>query len=172
MGDGQSVSTTTKVAVGIGIVTVGILAYALLSEEPPIRVKGGSLDVEILASKTEKWEQDGTEWKLKSGGGNIFGKYNFKIAIGSHCSPPPSSVKEVNIAMAQEDVQIKTNWFKTRIRTKGHFQQVSDKLLTYSGSDAVTVTVKPGVGNNNQWQCVFPRDEFQELCLYRGTPCP
>ena len=66
MGDGQGMSTTKKVLIGAGIVAAGVLAYSLLSEEPPIRVKGGSLDVEILASKTEKWEKDGTDWKLRT----------------------------------------------------------------------------------------------------------
>jgi Pyruvate/2-oxoacid:ferredoxin oxidoreductase gamma subunit len=172
MGDGQGMSTTKKVLIGVGIAAAGVLAYSVLSEEPPIRVKGGSLDVEIRASNTAKWEPAGNEWNLKSGGTNISGNYNFTIVVGNHCSPPPTSVKEVNIAMAQEDIQIKSHFFKTKMKTKGYFQQVSDRLLTYSGSDTLTVTVKPGTGNNNQWQCTFPKDEFQELCLYKGTPCP
>ena len=148
---------------------VGVLAAR--SDEPPIKVRGGSLDVEIMASGAEEWKQAGNDWELKSGGTNTSGTYNFTIVVGNHCSAPPTSVKEVNIAMAEEDIQIKPLNSKTKIKTKGHFRKVSDKLITYSGSDTVTVTVKPGVGTNPQWQCTFPRDEFQELCLYKSQPC-
>jgi hypothetical protein len=156
----------------LGAVVGGLTLTATRSDEPPIKVRGGSLDVEILASGTEKWEPAGRDWNLKSGGSNISGNYNFKIVVGGHCPAPPTSVKEVNISMAQEDIQIKAHLFKTKVKTRGNFQQVSDKLLTYPGSDVLTVTVKPGAGNSNQWTCTFPRDEFQELCLYKSGSCP
>jgi hypothetical protein len=182
MGDGQSMSTTKKVLIGVGIVAVGALAYALLapaSEEPPIRVKGGSLDIEICSGGTESWDDGGNHWKLKSSGTNGSG-YNFTILVGNYCTSsgtPPSTVKELTIGLATKSVTIKPRgWIspKTKITPKGDFIKVPNnpKIVTNPKSGAVTITVKPGYGTADEWSCTFPEDTFQELSLYRSSKCP
>ena len=175
MGDGQGMSTTKKVLIGVGIVAVGILAYSLLSEEPPIRVKGGSLDIEIYSGGTESWGDAGNDWRLKSSGTNASGKYNFTIVVGNYCTSsgtPPSIVKELTIELAGRRVTIKPRGVvaKTMITPKGDFSSVPNnpKVVANPNSGAVKITVKPGYGTANEWSCTFPEGTFQELCLYKS----
>jgi len=179
MGEGQGMSTTKKVLIGAGIVAAGAITFALLSEEPPIRVKGGSLDIEIYAGGTQSWASDGDDWKLKSNGANISGRYNFTINVGNYCTSsgtPPPQVKELTIVVAANSargVTIKPHLFKTRIKPKGDFEIVpnNDKIVANPNSGTVTITVKPGYGTAPEWSCTFPDGTFQEACLYKGNSC-
>ena len=184
MGDSQSMSTTNKVLIGVGIVAVGALAYALLapaSEEPPIRVKGGSLDIEIC-SNSASWDDGGNEWKVNSSS-NYSNEYKFEIAVGNNCAssgPPPDKVKEVHIAVGTTSVELRRHRSfpnfskgKTKVKPKGEFERVNPaRILANQNPGDVKITVKPGYGNEPHWSCTFPAGQFQDLWLNKGRLPP
>jgi hypothetical protein len=177
MGDGQGMSTTKKALIGAGILAAaGVLAYSLLSEEPPIRVKGGGLDVVLGGDAT--WEDGGDDWKVKSGGWNLSGVYYFGIDVGKSCGnsgPPPAKVKRLTLVYGGGTYTIRrhtTALFKTKLEPKGDFSLTDPKKKTLSNakSSALTVTAKPD-GGGQDWTCVFEAEQFEELCLDHKQPC-
>ena len=73
---GSWMSTESLLKLGVGLLLGGLLAYALISsraaygDEPPIRVKNGSIELHLL-SKNKNWSQpNGTnkkKWKPSAG---------------------------------------------------------------------------------------------------------
>ena len=169
----------------IGTLLLGLLAQlGVLSEEPPIKVRGGSLDIEIVSEGSEFWEEDGDDWILKSGGVNISGNYKFSIALGSHCAASgtvPAAIKKLYVSLGPADqppvetVELsrhKKKLFKTKVKPRGNFRPVTNKpkIVTNDTDADVTVVVTPGV-DAPEWRCTFPKGTFQELCIYKGDSC-
>lgn len=176
----SNVRLVTYFAIGAAVLAaLGFGLLAILSEEPPIKVRGGSLDIEIYSGGTQYWADGGNHWKLKSSGTNWSGKYNFTIERGNYCTSsgtPPPEVEEVTIDLKGKKVTIERHvsaFLKTRITPKGDFSIVSNnnKIVTNPKSGDVTITVKPGNGTAPEWSCTFPEDTFQLLCLHKAPSC-
>ena len=96
----------------VGAVLGCATAYAMQSlwfagDEPPIRVKNGSLNVDVL-SKTATWEKNGSrkKWKLKSWGTR--GRDEFDVVIvtsGKVCVPGSASGEVVIIEYTETTPQ-------------------------------------------------------------------
>jgi hypothetical protein len=168
--------------VAIGAIVIAALGFGiskLLSDEPPIKVRGGGLEIVIDSNDTESWVHDDDAWRLEAGHSGGGSTYKFKIALGKNCGSSgqtPSTANEVTIALDGKRVQIKRHgsWFskKTKVKPKGDFVKDGndEKILRNSKTGAVTVSVKPGV-NANEWSCTFPDGQFQYLCLYTTGDC-
>ena len=179
----ESKGKLTYVAIGVIVVAaVGFGLVATLSEEPPIKVRGGGLEIVIDSNDTESWVDDDDEddtWKLEADYSGAWSTYKFKIVVGNNCGSSgqtPSTAKEVTITLDGTAVQIKRHGSlfskKTKVKPKGDFVKDAndDKILSNSKTGAVTVSVKPGV-NANEWSCTFPDGQFQYLCLYTTSDC-
>ena len=175
-------STGNLKKVAVGVTAIAVLGFGLLaiqSDEPPIKVRGGGLEIVIDSNDTESWVDDSADWKLEADYSGVWSTYNFKIVLGNNCGSSgqtPSTAKEVTIALDGTAVQIKRHgsWFskKTKVKPKGDFVKDANngKILRNSKTGAVTVSVKPGV-NANEWSCTFPDGQFQHLCLYTTSDC-
>ena len=174
----------TLIAIGVTVVAVLGVSSLLLSDEPPIKVRGGGLEIEVQGDANDFWDDGGNHWKLKSGGVNVKGQYNFDIFVGNYCTAsgtPPATVEEAWVQIGENPakrVQIKrhvlsTHFLKTKITPKGDFASVPGKphIVANPNSGAVTIIVKPGYGTAPQWSCTFPDTTFQHLCLYKKTKC-
>jgi hypothetical protein len=166
------------VAIGAGLLAGGYLLYLALSvsDEPPIRVKGGSMYLELATSDgTVEWEAAGNSWNVKSNEKNWFHSYNFRITMsGGQCSSqtPPSEVRSARIEYPTEDVKIGTKLnFKSAADTNGNLRKESAKCLSLRTQDSVTkVSVKPWP-MGREWHCTFQPGQFKELCLYGKNDC-
>ena len=163
----------------IGAAIGGGLAFLVgrLADEPPIKVRGGGLDIELGPGAT--WEDDGTNWKVKSNGWNPLGNYNFGIVIGENdcrdSGTPPPKVKRLTLEYGGRTYTIRrhvTALFKTKVEPKGHFT-IADpqykKILTNPNTTPLKVIAKPTSGKD--WVCTFEAGTFQELCLDHKQPC-
>ena len=177
MGDGQSMSTTKKVLIGLGIVAVGVLAYALLttSEEPPIRVKKGSMHLDLLTSG-QGWNQDspdGKVWSPKGSGKNPSHKYTLMWSLdGTPCENPlPTQANRVEVWYSDAtNVEIKHQpSHKSQLIGSTTLSMTNDeRRLTYGvGGYVARIRVTPG-----NFSCTFTAGEFLGLCLCQGAACP
>ena len=183
---GDSKGNLKYVVVGVTVIAVlGFGLMAIQSDEPPIKVRGGGLDIEVYGGANDAWLDGGNHWKLKSSGMNVNGLYNFDIVVGNYCTSsgtPPSAVEEAWIQVGESPakrVQIKRHWspthfLKTKISPKGDFTSVPGKprIVSNPNSGAVTIIVKQGYGTASEWSCTFPDGTFQQLFLYKNTKCP
>ena len=176
MGDGQGMSTTKKVLIGLGIVAVGVIAYQLLSqsEEPPIRVKRGSMYLDLLTSGLG-WNQDdpaGKEWSPKGAGQNSAHRYNLKWSLnGTPCRDPlPTQANRVEVWYSDETkVDIKhLNTNKSQLSGSSTLSKTSDERRLKYGLNGYVAKVRVTPGN---FECSFTAGEFEDLCLCQGT-CP
>jgi hypothetical protein len=178
MGDGQGMSTTKKVLIGLGIVALGVLAYQLLtttSEEPPIRVKKGSMHLDLLTTGAG-WNQDdsdGKEWSPKGSGQNSAHKYALTWSLnGTPCEGAlPTEANRVEVWYSDSTkVDIKHQpSHKSKLTGSATLSKTNDeRRLTYGLAGFVArVRVTPG-----NFDCSFSAGEFLGLCLCQGTACP
>lgn len=183
---------TGAFAVGAVVGTiVGALAggkgVTILTEEPPIRVRGGGLDIEIESNGSEYWAEKGGRFQVESVA-EAKDEYNFEIILGNNCSTsgtPPTTVKQVTLdytGVEADKVTIKSqsSWGskKSRVTPKGKFKKDpnNEKRLSYrresTGVDGpIKVKAKPADNNKPDWDCEFPANSFQGLCLYTSRKC-
>lgn len=150
--------------------TVGFMIFRALAagDEPPIRVKGGSVGAEIA----QWWEPAGpNSWNLKSSGSNGSGEYYFKIVqSGGICSSTtvPTVAKTVRVDHPNERFILQHNNSKTKLITLGNAAKKSPSVVHYEGepSNYVTKIWVHGPGAGDPWTCDFDnKGEFKEACL-------
>jgi hypothetical protein len=127
-------------------------------EEPPIRVRNGSMDVG-LTDPAFAWLADGDAWTPSKGSHS--GTFEVKVAsAGGHtCGQqgPKSSGKNVSVFYSNgTEVTFRISNNKTKVRPKDTLAKVSDQLLRLGregDSGFITkVAVKDGQTN---WECGF-----------------
>lgn len=176
MGDGQSMSTTKKVLIGLGIVAVGVLAYQLLSqsEEPPIRVKKGTMHFDLL-TRGPGWNQDdqvGMVWSPKGAGQNSAHRYTLKWSLnGTPCRDPlPMQANRVEVWYsdnAKVDIKHQPS-HKSQLIGSATLSKTNDERSLKYGSNGYLAKVRVTPGN---FECSFSAGEFLDLCLCQGS-CP
>jgi hypothetical protein len=177
MGGGQGMSTTKKVLIGAGIVAVGVLAYKLLStrsEEPPIRVKKGSMNLDLVTTGPG-WNQDdaaGKEWSPKGSGQNPGHKYALMWSLnGTPCHEPlPTEANRVEVwysDSANVDIKHQSTHTSKLMASRTLSQTNDERRLTYGIAGFVErIRITPG-----NFTCSFTAGEFEGLCLCHGS-CP
>lgn len=174
-GDGRIALTRTQliaITAGAALIgaTVGFLIFSALAagDEPPIRVKGGSVGVEIA----EWWEPSGANgWDLISSGANGPEEYYFKIVqTGGTCTSatPPTVAKTVRIDHPNERFILQHAGHKTKLVTLGRAAKQSPSVVHYEGAaeDFVTKIWVHDPGAGNPWTCDFTKKgQFKEACL-------
>jgi hypothetical protein len=160
-----------------GAIVAGALACAIAAyfkstaagDEPPIRVRGGSIELHIDTSEYARWEPEQTTWHLLSYGFNFKDEYSIKIIQngGSCTGTLPTAVKKVRIKHPGEDITITSVAWKTKVDTQGNFSRISDKHIEYKGADDAHVEAiwVHGPGSGQPYTCTYAGTQFQALCL-------
>ena len=153
-GDDKSLAPTL-IAAGVGIV-VGALAYAILQptvsgDEAPIRVKNGSLRMELL-HKTQKFkdkpQSQKKEWNID--GGNK-GSANFEVYFAASqdqggCAVRKAAGPTVVITMSDGNtVTLSVSGNKTQIVAANALNNTNDdRLLEYGAATAYVSSIAVG----------------------------
>lgn len=176
MGDGQGMSTTQKVLIALGIVAVGVLAYSLLtttSEEPPIRVKKGSIILDLVSTGTEQWQQNPSDktWFI-SDGENSNEEYGIGLKIEgnpSQCQNVPAKAKIVTVTFSSGvDFRLQHQQKKTKVNAPNGTVKKSPTRIEYPFQGYITKLDFQGGGPGGG--CQFA-DEYglKSLCLCVGS---
>jgi len=156
-----------------GALICGLLAGGRASDEPPIRVRGGSLEAEIVSLDPVEWQEgqgaDAKTWFLVSGGKNDKEEYVVKLLMsGGTCDRPvPGLAKNVLIEFPAQTFDVQHTGKKSRIKTKGGILRPFKNLIRFPGSQGhfvEKITFQPPSGPKTE--CVFrENNQFVELCL-------
>ena len=156
----------------VGAAIGGGIAFLVLrlADEPPIKVRGGGLGVEIISTKPNvEWEDTGSHWKVKAPGINFWGEYKVNFNIGSNCAnsgPVPGHVKSTHLVIGDLTYEVTTHGINTVMKPKGEWKKSSTNpmLLEHPGDGSVTIQLTEPAGK--VWECRFEAGQFQELCLH------
>ena len=153
----------------IGGIIAGFLV-ARLFDEPPIKVRGGGVGIEIISSDPDvEWEATGNHWRLKAPGINLWGEYDVNLNVGSYCSasgPVPKKVKSTLLVIEGNTYEVTTHGINTVVKPMGGFSVSANnnKLLEHGGEGGLTLKlVSP---NGDSWECRLDPNQLQELCLF------
>lgn len=122
----------------IGALFGGAVGYFLLrfasGDEPPIRVKGGSMEFQLL-STTMYWKSLGSrQWKI-SNGTRANAYYQASIVVQSSTKCPSQEKKGETVTVTHSDgawVELKATGNHTRLRSSVDLElSDGDRLLTY-----------------------------------------
>lgn len=152
---------------------VGCRAFkTTLADEPPIRVKKGTIEVEAFAGGAD-WDDEGAgKWALRSGGTNPSMRYYvvLKAASGATCSAPAQARTAVITYSDGETVRVlpaatkKTNViFTPRNATHPRRELLEYRALNDDGSKFVERLELVDTGGPTT--CTFTSGQFQHLCL-------
>lgn len=139
-----------------------------LSDEPPIRVRNGSMTITLVSGA---WKADGKAWTPRDGtnGGGFIVVVEIATRSGRALGQPVFG-KEVEISYSDGAViKFKRGTFskKTRVTPKRDLRQPEDPVLEYGqpGKGYITgVEVKDG---GTRWTCGFEsRDALSEIDIY------
>ena len=184
MGDGQSMSRTKKALIGLGIVAAGVLAYQLLtttSEEPPIRVKKGSMDLDVVTtranSRKEDWKMDdaqGKAWSPTGSRENSHQLYQLTWDTSATCpSAFPTQARRVRVWHSGTWVDIQHQTKRTKLNASGRLSKTTDPRRIrhegLAGTGIDKVEVWPNPDGSDQWTCTFAPDKFKAICLCDGA---
>jgi hypothetical protein len=136
------VTAFAAAAVVGGLAYVASLLLADTGDEPPIRVKNGSLELQLLATH-KSWAQDGSndKWKISAGTRK---KEPLDVIVaytaGATCSSQTASGKIVRITysdLTYIDLEAKNKTTKVTIGPSSkQLTRVSEQLLTYGTAGA------------------------------------
>jgi hypothetical protein len=181
--------TKRLVGAAIGLIALGLIGYFIYQkfiaagDEPPIRVKKGSMEVEILANGGEEWKDEtGGKWGLQSAATNARTEYVVRLkASGFVCTPesqpePPSTTAMATIEYSDSNRLLVQH---VGLPTKLHFlprnaqrDSVNVKLLKYSAEtddDSRFVQSIRFQGTGQPTTCTFTQGQFELLCLCADT---
>lgn len=164
--------TRLAVALLIGAIGGAIAGFlvGLLADEPPIKVRGGGVGIEIISSNPDaKWEPKGDHWRLKAPGINFWGEYKVSLNVGSSCSASgqvPDKVKSTLLVIEGNTYEVTTHGINTVVTPKGAFNVSANnnKLLEHGGEGGLTLKLVPPKGDT--WECRLEPGQLQELCLF------
>lgn len=171
MSEQQSLKKTAAAFVAGAVITAAaasLLVGAFASEEPPIRVRPGSIDLDLPTSK--KWQEKQANWWQIKNGEKTATSYEILISttVPDRC---PKGLEKTTATIKVVDSG--GNWFLLEIvgrRTKVTSSNAS--LVSLSG-DKEVLTLTPGdyikeiIGDSgNGIICTFERDEFVGATIY------
>lgn len=144
-GPSPLVATAIGVVVGALIVVVGVWSgFVLAGDEAPIRVKQGSIDIQLLYAGKE-WKQDGSSqnWKMKSGTRNSEDYELFIAPSNSASCTGGLNARGKIIRFVYSDgafVQLRAQNFKTKLTANRDLAISQDgSTLTYQATGYISL---------------------------------
>ena len=168
------IAATTVVLHRVGAIEFDLLRFFADSDEAPIRVRNGSLDIFVL-SPSQKWESDNAEWKIKDA--SRF-KDEFEVTVaarsGAECSPSHVASGAAVVVTYSDGAKITFHSAgrRTRIRTdRGTINRVADDWLRYGaqGSGHITQVAVGSVGSPNPL-CTFTQANQLDHLVILNVP--
>ncbi len=164
----MEVITQYPVAFTVAVVTGAALVVGTLmlmgtfsdSDEAPIRVKDGSLDLYLL-STTQEWQQAGT-----SGNWHIDGTVRYKDEFEVTVAPKTGATCSGSYTGTGSDVVLSYGTSEVRLQSVGNHTQVrpgngvtltlaSSQKLTYSPGSGFITAIAVGTGTSLRTICTF-----------------
>ena len=167
------------VVVLITLVGAGLyVVMSLLGDEPPIRVRNGSMEVVLGQGE---WKDDGDAWTPSEGQSRKGFTVTVVSANGHSCqNGQTGSGKEAWILYSDKtEFTFKFAGIfnpKTKVRPKGELARVTPQVLRYGqpGDQGYIIGVGTKDGSNT-WSCTFAsREQLSEIivCSKQGLACP
>ena len=139
-------------------------------DEPPIRVRGGSIEIELLplsAAQDKEYEEDpqstepGKKWQIK---GAAREKNRFLVVITSANPNCPGVVKDANkVEVSYSDGQVvgfQSPNQSTKITAHpNELNRPSRQRLTYAGASGAFISEIRLTGGGQPFTCTFPRPD-------------
>ena len=161
--DVPSLVTGAVVGAVVGAAFTHFFLRFLSGDEPPIRIKGGSMRFDLV-TQIINWKKDGSakKWKLSDG---TRGREEYNVIIlvkpGSSCSSQTVSGKKVRVQHSDGSwVQIKGTGNHTKLESSADLTPAdNDRALLYSANghiDKVEV---------DSFSCSFGAGELEDLLL-------
>jgi hypothetical protein len=130
--DHAGVLTVSLLAIGAAIGAAIVLGGSS-SDEAPIRVKNGSMDIELL-STSQAWADDGSAWHI-DGGHRYREEFEVTVAARSDAQCSPSKVASgANVELTFNDnrvIRFQSAGQKTKITPNSVIQQTGSRQLRY-----------------------------------------
>jgi hypothetical protein len=157
----------TAAAIGLGLLVGAGITFALVclatGDEPPIRVRNGSVELEVL-HKDRHWKEvgnTGTKWKL-SRGERLTDVYQLYLAptdpadCGNVVSAEPKIIRYIVDDDAWIQVESKQN--KTEVTSSARLTLSSDeKILRYGTNDNYIEIIR--LDNSSTDRCTFSKKD-------------
>jgi hypothetical protein len=149
-----------------------ILRYLSSSDEPPIFVKRGTIEIELLTTANVSWQQ-GADWSHNGTSAQTDEYYLKLVTLAGFTCPtaldPTSRWKDVTVTYSDgQVVRLKRAGNKTHVKADRALQPASPKKLVYVGAgDASQYISKLELKNGgNTWECSFPEKlQFDSVTL-------
>lgn len=152
-GSEASASDKMKLALAAGgaaLLAAAATYYYLTSkagDEPPIRVKGGSIHLELIHN-SKSWKEDGNrrKWKLSGGtrGSNTLAVY-LAPKNAAHCSVTYASADYVEFVYSDgTTIEIRPINNKTKVTSSGDLTKSDDQNLMYQKPGGFIDVIKVG----------------------------
>jgi hypothetical protein len=150
---------------GLGVAYY-LIKPMLLGDEPPIRVRNGSVDL-VLPSPpdwTGEWAAESDDWTPSKGKGSGTLLVKVESAAGFSCGAGQTgSGKEVWISYSDdpERVTLKAEGSsgKTKVRPKNKLLAAGTLVLRYGQEGAGYITGVGAKDGSNEWSCTFTARE-------------
>ena len=145
------------IAVILGLFGACASFAPLSSDEPPIRVRGGTMHLDLLTEGGEDFEQDDPNdkktWHIKGSGSRDRNDFLVVVVSASaNCNGKVASANKVDVVYSGgQNVEFKSNNNNTKITALKDLEYQAPKWLKYETQDGYVSAVK--VDNNNL--CTF-----------------
>ena len=163
-------AATTVLLNRAGVLDFNLLGLFTESDEAPIRVRNGSLDIYVV-SASQKWQLDNGEWKIKDGKRY---KEEFEVTAavrsGAQCSPSLVATGANVVVTYNDDTKVtfQTAGKRTKIKIRaGSLQAVGDQLLRYGSTSAgfIKQIAVGSLGNPNPLCTFTQREQLDHLVI-------
>jgi len=157
---------------GVGYCAARLLFQ--LGNEPPIRVRNGSMEVVLDSANGAVWQDDGNDWSPSEGKNSGAFEVKVESAGGHTCGEAgqTSRGKDVSILYSDgTDVTFRILNSKTKVKPKDKLTKAGDRFLRLGqpgdGGFITKVAVK---GGQVDWECTFGKP--QDLSTINICPAP
>lgn len=171
----NTVATASVIAALLTAAVVGTLVFRMMAggDEPPIRVRGGSIHLDLNGPKVE-WEQIGTtnEWKIKREPKRDNGDFYFDIDPATACAADTNNKGNKKgqgtiITLTHSDgaeitVEVKNNK-KTRVMGAGLTLDNNNQTLSLNRPEGFLL----GIAIDGVKNCTFrSKEDFKGMGLF------
>jgi hypothetical protein len=135
--DAPSLFTGALVGTALGALFAFFIRRPRADDEPPIRVKGGSIHFEVLDDDIY-WVEDGSKkkWRLSDGEKGPAEKYSVDVVVTQHGTTTRRSYLDVNRVIVRYDADLAF----VEIKSAGRHSKVTSRDEMNSESDPRLVT--------------------------------
>jgi hypothetical protein len=153
--------SATALAIGLGIVigAGAVIGYDFIraaGDEPPIRVRNGSIELEVV-HKSRYWKEvgsGGTHWKINRGERNSDSYWMYLAPTNTtHCNAAKASGGVIRFILSDDSwVEVKSQNNKTHVTSNKSLTRSDDRKFLRYGDGALYIKLIQLDGSN---QCTF-----------------